>query len=74
MTPEVASTVMQFMKRVNLSGAEVDAYNTCMAELYKIVEPAIRELEMQKQADLEAEASRMEPEHLDPEMETEEAA
>ena len=56
MSPEVASTILQFMQRVDLKGSEVDAFNQCKAELSKIVEPAIKALqEQQLQAAAEAE-------------------
>lgn len=33
--PEVLNMIAQFMSRVDLKASEIDAYQTCMAELQK---------------------------------------
>lgn len=33
MTPEIIQMIAQFMSRVNLQAAEIDAYQTCMTVL-----------------------------------------
>ena len=37
MTPEVANMIAQFMQRVQLQAAEIDAFQTCMQSLRAIV-------------------------------------
>ena len=43
MTPEIINMVAQFMNRVELKATEIDAFQTCMAELGKEFERLKRE-------------------------------
>jgi hypothetical protein len=46
MTPEIANIIRQFLQRVELKGAEVDAYVTVQQELLKIIQQPQQELEI----------------------------
>ncbi len=36
MSPEIINMIAQFMSRVDLKATEIDAYQTCMAELKRV--------------------------------------
>ena len=43
MTPEIIQMVLQFMQRVTLQGAEVDAYVTCIQTLQQALREPVAE-------------------------------
>ncbi len=43
MTPEIIQIVLQFMQRVELKGAEVDAYVTCVQTLQQALREPVEE-------------------------------